>query len=75
MRHFVASLPIAPPNLAERLEEVVCGDQRHGIDMLERLVRESLELVARHLLEADTSVLRYPPGARQRPWRIAELDD
>ena len=30
MRHFVASLPIAPPNLAERLEAVVCSHQRKG---------------------------------------------
>ena len=75
MRHFVASLPIAPPNLAERLEAIVGGDARHGIEVLEGLVRESLELVAGHLPEANTSVLRYPPGARQQPWHVADLDE
>lgn len=48
MRHFVSSLPIAPPNLTERLEAVVAGDERHGIEVLEGLVREVLELVERH---------------------------
>jgi hypothetical protein len=70
MRHFVSSLPIAPPNLAERLQVVVASDERYGIE----LVREVLELVERHLPEANTSALRYPPGTRQRPWRVADLD-
>ena len=74
MRHFVSSLPIAPPTLAERLELVVAGDERYGIEVLEGLVREVLELVERHVPEANTSALRYPPGTRQRPWRTADHD-
>jgi hypothetical protein len=75
MRHFIASLPIAPSNLGERLEAVVRGDDRQGIGLLEALVRETLELVELHMPEANTSALRYPPGARQRPWRVADLNE
>jgi hypothetical protein len=53
---------------------VVASDERYGIEVLEGLVREVLELVERHLPEANTSALRYRPDTRQRPWRVADLD-
>ena len=59
MRHFIASLAIAPPNLAERLEAVVGADEQQGIQMLEALVRETLELVELHMPEANISARRY----------------
>ncbi|MBV8715137.1 MAG: hypothetical protein JOZ65_08720 [Chloroflexi bacterium] len=74
MRHFVGSLPIVPPNLADRLEAIVSGDTQHGIEVLEELMRESLELVELHLPEANTSELRHPPGARQQPWHVSDLE-
>jgi hypothetical protein len=70
MRRFIASLRIAPPNLAERLEAIVGSDQRQGIEVLELLVQDVLELLQRHMPEANISALRHPPGARQLPWRI-----
>lgn len=75
MRHFIASLAIAPPNLAERLEAVVGADERQGIQVLEALVRETLDLVELHMPEANISALRYPPGARQPAWRVANLNE
>jgi hypothetical protein len=74
MRHFVASLPIAPPNFADRLDMVVAGDQRHGIEVLEELIRDVLQLVQRHLPDANTSALRRPPHSRQQPWHVADLE-
>ena len=73
MRHFIASLPTTPPNLAERLEAVVGADERQAIEVLEALVQEILELLQLHMPEANISALRYPPGARQRPWRAGGL--
>src|SRR5579859_6050359 len=73
MRNFIDSLAIAPANLAERLEAVVRSDDRQGIELLEALVRETLELVALHMPEANTSVLRYAPGARARAWRVTNV--
>ena len=70
---FIASLPITPPNLAERLEAVVGADERQAIEVLEALVQEILELLQLHMPEANISALGYPPGARQRPWRVGGL--
>src|SRR5437588_4513804 len=75
MRHFIGSLSIAPPNLAKRLEAVVGADERQGIEVLEALVRETLELVELHMPEANISALRYQPGARQPAWRAANLNE
>jgi hypothetical protein len=48
--------------------------RKEGIQVIEALVRETLKLVERHMPDANPEALRYAPGARQRPWGIADLN-
>jgi hypothetical protein len=74
-RHFVDSLAIAPDDLANRLDRLFMMDVAAGISEIERLVRETIALVNAHMPEANTSVMRYPPGQRQQPWQpISGID-
>ena len=68
-RHLVDSLTVAPVDLANRLDRVFLVDVATGSAQLERLVQETMALVNAHMPEADTSVVRHPPGQRQRPWQ------
>jgi hypothetical protein len=68
-RAFVDRLEIAPPDLYPRLERLLAGGPS-SVDDLERLVGETVALVARHMPEVDTRGLRLRLGERVRPWRV-----
>jgi predicted nucleotidyltransferase len=66
-RQLVARLDLAPPRLADRLESLFRLEPEAAAVELARLVEETRTLVLAELPELDLP-LRFPPGARQRPW-------
>jgi hypothetical protein len=74
-RHFTETLAVVPTALADRIDRLFQTDPRTAITQIEALVQETVALVNIHMPEADTTILRYPPGQRQRPWQPGSLDD
>jgi len=64
-------MAIAPPEPYARLERLL-ADGPGALEELERLVGETVALVAGHVPEVDTGGLRL--GERVRPWRIEASD-
>ena len=69
MGRFIAQMEVAPENFAARLESLFLHDAAVA-DRLEALVRETVELVERHMPQIDTSSARQKLGWRQQPWAI-----
>jgi hypothetical protein len=67
MRALTEQLTLAPPQLADRIESLFRLEPTAAADELGRLVAETRALVAKELPDLDLP-LRFPPGARQRPW-------
>jgi hypothetical protein len=74
-RHFIETLAVVPSALADRMDLLFETDVSSAITQIEALVQETVTLVNIHMPEADTSILRYPPGERQQRWRAVSLDD
>ena len=74
-RHFIETLAVVPSGLADRMDLLFETDLSSAITQIEALVQETVTLVNIHMPEADTSILRYPPGKRQQPWRAESFDD
>jgi hypothetical protein len=68
LRLLVAKLPLAPPELADRLESLFRLPAREAADELARLVVETRAIVAAELPDLELP-LRRPPGEPARPWR------
>lgn len=71
LRNLTRQMSLSPPNLAERLESLFELPPAQAADELGQLVTETRELVAVELPDLDLP-MRFPPGTRQRPWRIGE---
>jgi hypothetical protein len=69
MRRFIAQMPIVPPRLADRLEQLFVLDPPAAIAQLETLVGETVGLVEQHIPQVDTSRVRARLGRRQQPWQ------
>jgi hypothetical protein len=67
LRALVAKLPLAPPNLADRLEQLFTLPAGEAAAELGHLVVETRDLVARELPDLELP-LRRPPGTRVQPW-------
>lgn len=67
IHRFAASLPIAPDDLADRLDLFFAGDDDQAIATLEELVVELRDLVRIHLPAARIPSHR-PPGSRHAAW-------
>jgi hypothetical protein len=67
LRTLVDKLPLAPPQLADRLESLFRLPADEAADELGRLVAETRELVLGELPDLELP-LRRPPGERIRPW-------
>ena len=72
MRRFIEHLAIAPPALAERIEQAFVADIDTPINTLEALVGETVALVEQHMPQIDTQRVRKRLGQRQQPWRPEE---
>src|SRR5262249_20333114 len=68
-REFAAQLPIAPVDLADRLEALTRAETGVAIEVLESLVAETQSILAVQLPQFD-STLRRGPGTRETPWRL-----
>ena len=68
LRHFAASLAIAPADLADRLDLLVSAGDDVAVATLEELVVELRALVEHHLPAARLPPLRRPPGSRHPAW-------
>jgi hypothetical protein len=68
MRALTGKMAQAPPRLAERLESLFQLDPESAAEELERLVAETRVLVESEFPDLGLP-LRFPVGARQRPWR------
>jgi len=69
MHAFAARLPLAPPNVADRLERLFENPHRAGPG-LEALLVETLALVERELPDLDTTPARRWVGQRPEPWDL-----
>ena len=69
LRTLVAKMELAPPRLAERLEELFRLEPDRAAAELGRLVEETRAIVASELPDLELP-LRFPPGTRQQPWSI-----
>jgi predicted nucleotidyltransferase len=67
LRALVAKLPVAPSNLADRLEQLFVLPAGEAAAELGSLVVETRDLVARELPDLELP-LRRPPGTRVQPW-------
>jgi predicted nucleotidyltransferase len=67
MRKLVDAMSLAPPRLADRLEQLFQLPAREAADELGRLVVETRELVHAELPDLELP-LRRPPGTAVRPW-------
>jgi hypothetical protein len=74
MRRFVAAMGIAPAALADRIEAMLVAEPAAAIAALERLVGEVVDLVERHMPEADTAAVRRAL-ARRDTVRAAPADE
>jgi hypothetical protein len=72
LRSFAQALSISPEKLADRIELLFGQDRRAAVDEAESLVRETLDLVDRHMPEVDTSGSRRRLGQRAEKWRIPQ---
>lgn len=78
MRTFVDALPLAPPDVATRIERVLAaaaGQPEAAASELESLIGETVALVQAHLPEVDTSAVRRDLGQRLRPWTLVRPDE
>lgn len=75
MRRFIATLPIAPPDLTDRIEGLFQADINTAAGLLEALVQETVALVETHMPDIDTSAVRRRLGWRQQPWQPVALEE
>lgn len=71
LRKLIGEMKLSPPDLADRLESLPQVAPGQAATELEQLIDETYALVAAELPDLDLA-LRFPPGTRQRPWRIEE---
>jgi hypothetical protein len=69
MNQFVRKLKLAPPNLAERLENLFHSDVETGAVELEKLVAETVALVEQEMPDLDTTAAKRRLGWRQPAWQ------
>jgi hypothetical protein len=67
LRALVAKLPLAPLDLADRLEQLFALPSGEAAAELGRLIVETRDLVVRELPGLELP-LRRPPGTRVQPW-------
>ncbi len=72
MHDFIGQLSIAPPGLAERIEQLFSLPAPQAINALEQLVSETVNLVDTHMPQIDTGRIRARFGARQPTWELPE---
>ena len=70
MGTFIEQMDIAPPNLADRLEELFHQEPSVAALQLEALVQETVALVETHRPQTDTRGAKRQLGWRQQPWQI-----
>jgi hypothetical protein len=73
MRRFVEELPLAPHDLASRLDAVFTLPREQAIDGIEALVAETVALVEQEMPQVDTSKVRRRLGQRQGRWALPEV--
>ncbi len=67
-RAFIATLDIAPPDLADRLEHLWTVPASEAAQTLHGLVSETVALVERELPDVDTAAARKSLASRDQPW-------
>jgi hypothetical protein len=67
-RNFIATLDVAPPDLATRLDALWAAAPADAARALRELVSDTVALVERHLPEVDTSTVRKALTSRDQPW-------
>jgi hypothetical protein len=67
-RAFIATLTLAPDDLADRLETLWALPPAAAAASLHALVSETVALVERELPEVDTSAVRKALASRDQPW-------
>ena len=72
LRKLTARMPLAPPDLADRLERLFEVESEEAAEELERLVGETQALVEAELPDLELPPLRRPLGGRHEPFRLDE---
>lgn len=68
MRGLVGRMPIAPPNLADRLDNLFIGDLSAALEDLRLLVQETMSLVHTHMPDVKIDPRWFEPDEQQQPW-------
>ncbi len=66
---FIAQLPVAPTNLAPRLEALFYTDIATTSKQAKALVEETVDLVEQHMPQIDTGRVRKQLGWQEQPWK------
>lgn len=74
MTRFVNQLSLAPADLGQRLEVLFQSTPEIAANELERLVDETITLVAAHMPGIDTAPARRRIGWRLQPWTAVEAN-
>ena len=74
MHDFAGTLPLAPPELAERLEALF-REPREAPERLEALVAETVDLVRQHMPAVDRTSAQASLGQRRSPWHPVASGD
>ena len=69
MHRFIDQMSIAPENLANRIEALFSTDPSSAVTQLEKLVKETVELVEQRMPEIDTTPVEKWIGWRQEAWQ------
>ena len=68
LQRLASSFRVAPADLAARIDRALTAPMPRAAAELERLVDETLTIVARELPEVDVSGLRRSVGRREEAW-------
>lgn len=66
---FIAQLPLAPTNLAPRLEALFHTDIATASRQARELIEETVDLVEQYMSQIDTSRAHKQLNWRERPWK------
>lgn len=70
MALFIQQLPLAPPNLTERIEALLVAEPAPAAALLQALVRETVALIECEMPQIDTTAIRQRIERSYTPWKM-----
>ncbi|HLX59580.1 MAG TPA: hypothetical protein VKR83_21380 [Ktedonobacteraceae bacterium] len=69
LHRFIQHMPVAPENLAARLDALLCADAATAASQIRELVQETMALVDQHMPQINTTPVRKLLDYQQQAWR------